>query len=285
MYLYKFSKQQEKIVYRKTYFTAAGFQLNDLKTDNEGNILSLVAQYQSSGELFYKISRINSGSGNISWNQTIPYSQDSCNLVRLVVSDNDRFYAVGCHQANNYFCKGFALRITKNGHREGNIPAPDSVNYQRLHWLSDGITDHNNRLIAIGGTTDLDTTSFVSSYLKAFVVRYNNDNCNEQERPGTETINPVAKTSVPEKEMIEWTNKLVVFPNPVKEQMTVTGLNRNEYDQLSVYNMQGEKILQQKFDGTTVRVDANILAEGVYLLVLHSSVSLKEKNFKFFVRR
>ena len=136
MYLYKFSKQQKRIVYRKTHFTAPGLQINDLKVDDGGNIFSLVAQYQLNNEMFSKISRINSSTGNISWNQSIPYSQDSCNLVKLVVSDDDRFYAVGCRQSNNYFSKGFALRIRKNGHKEGVVPAPDSVNSQRLHWLS-----------------------------------------------------------------------------------------------------------------------------------------------------
>jgi hypothetical protein len=290
MYLYKFSRLQEKIVYRKTHFTAAGLQLNDLKVDDDGNIFSLVAQYPASGGLFYKISRINSGTGTISWNHSIPYSQDSCNLVKLVVSGNNRFYAVGCRQGNNYFCKGFALRINKSGHRDGIVPAPDSVNYQRLHWLSDGVTDHNNRLIAIGGTTDLDTTTFYSSYLRAFAVRFNDNNgCDYFGRPGTETETEtttiVAKSTETEKEVIQLTNRLVVYPNPVTEQMTVTGLNKDEYNSLSVYNMQGAQLMKQTINGETARVDVNALPEGVYLLVLHSSVTLKEKNLKFIVRR
>jgi hypothetical protein len=285
MYLYKFSRQQEKIVYRKTHFTAAGLQLNDLKVDDDGNIFSLVAQFPLSGGLFYKISRINSNTGNILCNHSVPYSQDSCNLVKLVVSDNDRFYAVGCRQSNNYFCKGFALRINKNGHTEGNVPAPDSVNFQRLHWLSDGITDNNNRLIAIGGTTDLDTTTFYSSYLKAFAVRFTGNSCGNEGRPGTEITPLAARTTEVEKEIIQLTNKLVVFPNPVSEQITVAGLNKDEYDRISVYNMQGAQLLQQTISGTTARIDTNTLPEGVYLLVLHSSVTLKEKNVKFVVRR
>jgi hypothetical protein len=285
MYLYKFSRYFGTIVYRKTHFTAAGLQLNDLKVDNDGNIFSLVAQYPLSGGLFYKISRISSNTGNISWNHSIPYSQDSCNLVKLVVSDHDRFYAVGCRQSNNYFCKGFALRIKKSGQTDGNIPAPDSVNFQRLHWLSDGIADNNNRLIAIGGTSDLDSSTFYSSYLRAFAIRFTDNHCYPNNRPGPDAATLVSKTTAVEKEVIQLTNKLVVYPNPVTEQMTVTGLNKDEYDRLSVYNMQGAQLLKQTINNETARIDVNSLPEGVYLLVMHSSVSLKEKNIKFIVRK
>jgi hypothetical protein len=286
MYLYKFSRLQGQIVYRKTHFMAPGLQINDFKLDDGGNIFSLVAQYQLSGELFFKISKISSNTGNISWNKSIPYSQDSCNLVKLVVSDNDRFYAVGCRQSNNYFCKGFALRLKKSGQIEGNVPAPDSVNYQRLHWLSDGITDNSNRLIAIGGTTDLDTTTFYSSYLKAFAVRFNNGNtCGKEASPGPETMTLAARTNEAKKEVIELTNKLVVYPNPVTDQLTVAGLNIDEYDRISVYNMQGAQLMQQTISGSTARIDASTLPQGVYLLVLNSSVTLKEKNVKFVVKK
>ena len=100
-----------------------------------------------------------------------------------------------------------------------------------------------------------------------------------------QTTTPVARTAETEKEVIRVTNKLVVFPNPITEQITVTGLNKDEYDRITVYNMQGTQLLKQTINGTTVRVDANSLPEGVYLLVLHSSVTLKEKNMKFIVKR
>jgi len=258
--------------------------------DDGGNIFSLVAQYPASGGLFYKISRISSNTGNVLWNHSVPYSQDSSNLVKLVVSDHDRFYAVGCRQSNNYFCKGFALRIKKNGQTDGNIPAPDSVNFQRLHWLSDGIADNNNRLIAIGCTSDLDTNTFYSSYLKAFAIRFSHNHFRVNHwspvnRPGPDAATLVSKTTAVEKEVIQFTNKLLVYPNPVTEQMTVTGLNKDEYDRLSVYNMQGAQLLKQTINSETAKIDVNSLPEGVYLLVMHSSASLKEKSMKFIVRK
>jgi hypothetical protein len=100
-----------------------------------------------------------------------------------------------------------------------------------------------------------------------------------------QTATPVARTAETEKEVIRLTNKLVVFPNPITEQLAVTGLNKGEYDKIVVYNMQGAPLLKQTINGETARIDVSSLTEGVYLLVLHSSVTLKEKNLKFIVRK
>ena len=100
-----------------------------------------------------------------------------------------------------------------------------------------------------------------------------------------QTTTPVARTAETEKEVLRLTNKLVVFPNPITEQLTVTGLNKGEYDKIVVYNMQGAPLLKQAINAGTARIDVSSLTEGVYLLVLHSSVTLKEKNLKFIVRK
>jgi hypothetical protein len=286
MFLYKFSRVLGRVTYRKTHFISPGSQLNDLKVDRNGNIFTLIAQYEASGALYNKISRINSNTGNISWNYSIPYSQDSCNLVKLVVSDNDRFFAIGQRTCGNYFSKGFALQMKKDGHLVGNFPSPDSVAFQRLHWLSDGIEDRNNRLIAVGGTSDLDTTTFSSSYLRAFAVRFaDNGHQGDNERPGTETAIPFAKNVLTGNEATQLNNKLVIFPNPVTEQLSVTGIDKQLFDRITVYNFQGNEVFRQSINETTARIDASSFPEGVYLLVLRSSITLKEKSIKFFVNR
>ena len=87
------------------------------------------------------------------------------------------------------------------------------------------------------------------------------------------------------KDVIQLTNKLVVFPNPVTDQITVTGLNKDEYDKFTVQNMQGAPLLQQNINGEFARIDVTSFTEGVYLLVLQSSVTFKEKYIKFIVRK
>jgi hypothetical protein len=213
------------------------------------------------------------------------FADDSCNLTRLVMNDNDRFYAVGEKRSRTYFSKGFAMRIKKNGGQlDGNFPSPDSVSFQRSHWLSSGIIDNYNRLIAIGSTNDFDTINYSSNYLRSFAVRFGANNCYGKDgEEGKEEM--IAENANVETEKIELNTKLVIYPNPVQNQLNVSNLNPEEYDRIIVYNMQGALLQQQAVSATTVRMDISNLADGVYLLTLRSSLTLKEKTIKFVVRK
>ncbi len=284
MYLKRISRISGNVVYSKTHFTATSFQLNDFKTDRYGNIFTLVTQYNGPGNQKCKISRINLSNGTITWNRTLNYADDSCNLTRLVMNDNDRFYAVGEKRSCTYFSKGFAVRVKKNGGQlDGNFPAPDSVAFQRSHWLADGITDNNNRLIAIGCTTDFDTTTYSSSYFRSFAMQFGTSNC--YGRGGEEEDETITKAATEEADKVELTTHLVIYPNPVQNQLTVSNINLEEYDKVAIYNMQGVQLQQQTATTTMARMDISQLPDGVYLLVLRSSVSLKEKSIKFVVRK
>ncbi|HWR32862.1 MAG TPA: T9SS type A sorting domain-containing protein, partial [Chitinophagaceae bacterium] len=284
MYLYKLSRINGAVIYNKTHFNSPGSQLNDFKIDRHNKIFALTTLYQQNGNQVCRVSRINANSGNIAWNHSINFTQDSCNLAKLVVGNSDRFYAVGQKMSHNYFSKGFAIRLKKSGQMDGEIPSPDSVAFQRLHWLADGITDYNNQLIALGGTSDLDSTTFINSYLRAFAVRYGNNN-NMAAKGGVVTDEYMPAIKVTENEKPGTIPSLVVFPNPVQTKLTVSGLQHEEYDHITVYNMQGAVVLAQKVTGNLVHMDISSLADGVYMLVLRSSVSLKEKSLKFVVRK
>jgi hypothetical protein len=71
----------------------------------------------------------------------------------------------------------------------------------------------------------------------------------------------------------------------LENQLVVSKLKPDEFDKVAVYNMQGSVLLRQKITASTIRMDATALNEGVYLLILQSSMSLKEKSMKFVVRR
>ena len=285
MYLYKISRINGTVLYRKTHFKAQGSQLNDLKIDRNGKLYALVTIYNA-GQQFCRISRINSKHGFISWNHSMPYSQDSCNLVKLVVNESYRFYAIGQRMSGTYLSKGFAVRMKKSGQMDGEIPSPDSSAFQRLHWLADGIFDKNNQLIVIGGTSDFDTTIYMNTYLRAFAVRYgNNNNCNNRTVKGeVETAVFENKTTEAESEKVVLSTSLVIYPNPVQGRLTVSGL-QDEYDKVTVFNMQGAIVLQQEIRGSLARMDVSALTDGVYVLVLRSSVTFKEKSLKFVIRK
>lgn len=286
MYLYKISRMNGAVLYRKTLFKAPGSQINDVKFDRHGKMYALLTMYLENGTQLCRISRINGNNGHITWNHSMPFAQDSCNLAKLVVNDNDRFYVVGQRISNNYFSKGFAIRMRKSGQMDGEFPSPDSVAYQRLHWLADGIADKNNQLIAVGGTSDLDTTTFMNTYLRAFAVRYGNNNCNNMAGKGNQmTESAAAVTDEPDPEKLTTSPGLAIYPNPVQTRLTVTGLQQEEYDKITVYNMQGAVVLQQTANANLARMDISSLADGVYLLVLRSSATMKEKSMKFVVRK
>lgn len=70
-----------------------------------------------------------------------------------------------------------------------------------------------------------------------------------------------------------------------ENQLVIQKLRPDEFDKAAVHNMQGAVVLRQKITAATMRMDATSLSEGVYVLVLSSSLSLKEKSFKVVVRK
>ncbi|MEI2739889.1 MAG: T9SS type A sorting domain-containing protein [Chitinophagaceae bacterium] len=287
MYLKRVSRVSGHVAYSKTHFTAPSSQLYDFKVDRYGNIFTLVTQYFSPENQQCRISRINLSNGNIAWNRSMNYAEDSCNLTRLVMNDNDRFYAVGERRSNNFYSKGFAMRIKKNGGQvDGNFPAPDSVAFQRSHWLADGITDNNNRLIAIGNTSDFDSVTYSSNYFRSFALRFgNNNNHHCDDGKGEAAMMAEAAATEAETDKVELSTKLVIYPNPVQNQLTVSNVDPEEYNRVQVYNMQGALLQQQNVNTTVAKMDISNLPDGTYLLVLRSSATLKEKTIKFVVRK
>lgn len=278
MYLCKVSRNNGQVVFRKTQFTAPGTQLNDMKMDKNGKLFSLVTLYYPDKQLT-KISRMKPENGQLVWSKTFNYEVDSCQLGKLVMNDNDGFYAVGEKRSGSYFARGFAMRVKKNGQLDGNLPAPDSVAFQRYHSLVEGIIDNNQQLIAIGNTNDFDTITYSSSYYRAFAVRFNQD-CNNI--PESVTARSDSKETA---EDMPVTEKLQLYPNPVQHQLMISNIQLDEYNKVSVYNMQGALVLQQNINTATARLDVSNLADGVYLLLFRSSQSLKEKSVKFVIRK
>lgn len=286
MYLKRISRVSGNVVYSKTHFTAASSQLNDFKQDRHGNMYTLVTQYFGPDNQQSTISRINLTNGTIAWNRSLNYATDSCNLNRLVMNDDDRFYAVGEKRSNTYFSKGFAVRVKKNGQMDGNFPAPDSVAFQRSHWLADGIMDNNNQLIAIGSTSDFDTISFGYNYFRSFAMRFgNNNHCDDRGQPAMAPEAALESDEQTVAEGIAISTRLVIYPNPVQNQLTVSNIDPEIYSQVAIYNMQGAMLQQQRVTGPMAKMDISSLPDGVYLLILRSAANTKEKSIKFVVKK
>ena len=89
----------------------------------------------------------------------------------------------------------------------------------------------------------------------------------------------------PGSEKLTAETKLLVYPNPVQDLLTVSNLKTENFDRISVYNMQGAVVLQQTAKEDATRLDVSTLPDGVYLLVFRSTVSFKEKSMKIVVRK
>jgi hypothetical protein len=277
MFLNKVSGYTGRVLYRKTHFVSAGTSVNDFKTDEHGNIFTLVSQYFGPDDQRSRISKISSKNGQVQWSRSLNYTEDSCYLYKLVVNGGDRFYAVGERKRNNTFSKGFMVRMKKNGSVENKLTSPDSTGFQRSHWLVDGIIDHNDQLITIGNTMDLDTMTWINTYLRAFAIRFGtNKDCDDDKSAVAQQNSLIEESTI--------NNKIVVYPNPVQNQLNISNLNPEEYDRLAIYNMAGALLQQQKITGTTIRMDVTTLPEGVYLLVFKSSALKPDKSTRFIIR-
>jgi Secretion system C-terminal sorting domain len=285
VYLRKLSRFNASTIYYKTHFASIGTELCDLKLDESGNIFALYTKNTGTNSQLCGVSRLQLSTGNVQWNRSIPFSQDSCVLSRLVINNQDRFYLVGERRGQTYYCKGYAIRMRKNGDRDGNFPAPDSIAFQRSHVLLDGIMDNDSRLIAIGNTNDFDTLTYSSSYYRAFAARMGTNNggpCGGNDKPVAEVSTAAQNSKLAE----TGTTKLVLYPNPVQNELVVSNLDKDGgFDQLTVYDMQGVSLVRKSTNGSSARLDVSNLANGMYILYLRSSASLKEKSVNFVINR
>jgi hypothetical protein len=287
IFLWKVSRSNGYVTYKKNLFPANGIYLNDLKLDRAGNIFALVSQYFNPNRMVSKVGRISAWDGKLHWSRSFVYSQDSTNLMKMVVTDNDRFYIVGEKRRNNILSRGFSVKMKKNGQLDATYVSPDSVAHLRSHWLIDGIVDKDNNLISIGLTQDLDTVSYQSTYLRSFAVKLGRNNNHHHHydcydnfygRDGSQSMTleeaPASTGTMP-----------AIFPNPVSQNLNVINLADGRYDKLVIYDLKGTAVLQRTVTGGSARIDVNPLPGGVYILQLQSSTTQRQQNFRFVVQK
>lgn len=278
MYLYKLNRTNGQPLYSKTLLPAPGFQLFDLLIDNNDRIFTSAWRYLNTGGQETNISRINAGTGNITWSQHLSYEQDSLLLYKLVDA-NDKVYGIGEKRCGAFLSRGQGVSFRKTGQQEAVINGPDSTQSSKSHTLVDGIATINGSLVTIGNTTELDMQTFNSNYYRAFAVSLNNNRCFD--RNTTNTFAKGAETEGP----VPATPGITVYPNPVSDYFNITGLSDGGYNRVTLYNMLGEQVLQQNISGNTVRLDAGNLKAGTYLATLSSGTTQLQKTIKVIVSR
>lgn len=279
IFLYRVNRLNGQTLYRRSLFESRAVYPVDFRMDHHGNLFTLVQQYDSHNEQSSKVSRINAGNGAVSWNRNFPYRRDSTSLSRIVVGNDEQFYVMGQRTRYNIFISTFVQKLRKNGHTDGNFDAPDSSRFSRMHWLTDGFTDRNNQLIAIGTTQDYDSLTFGSTYLRAFALRYGGRRgC----QPGEAQPADAALTDLTAETA---STTFAVYPNPAQDVIHISGIKTGEYDQLQVVNMSGAVVLRQTLGNSTAQINVASLADGVYLLVLRSASGLPARTSRVVIRK
>ena len=284
MYICKLSRSNGRVIYNRTLFPTAGFQLQDLAQDENGRIFTLVTKYENSGEQVSVVARLLSQNGALSWQQELPFSSDSVVLTKLVTGSSNRIYAVGFRRNTEYFSKGIAYRFLKTGQRDGSFNGPDSINSQRNHALVDGMLDNDDQLISVGNTNDFDPNTYNSTYFRAFAVRFG------QQHPhhGCEDRNGAAADAIVARQ--EVTNEQTaatafgIYPNPAVNEIVVSGLDATHASEIVVFNLQGKMVLRQRATGSNSRITTSALPAGMYTLVMRST-GKNEKRASFVIQR
>ena len=87
----------------------------------------------------------------------------------------------------------------------------------------------------------------------------------------------IVEPLVPEEEL----GGIVVFPNPVEDQLNIFTNNQRVYG-ITLFSIDGRLIMKKKVDETQTQhlLDASILSEGVYVLQVFVEGNSKDKLFK-----
>jgi hypothetical protein len=76
-----------------------------------------------------------------------------------------------------------------------------------------------------------------------------------------------------------------VFQNPVQDLLKISRIDPKEYNRAEIYNRQGTLVSSKVITGPELRIDIQNLTDGIYILLLRSTSSLKEKSIKFVVSK
>lgn len=74
-------------------------------------------------------------------------------------------------------------------------------------------------------------------------------------------------------------NNIVIYPNPANDNITVENTSGINNEMISVYNIQGQLLLQQTMHNTKTRIDISALPSGVYVLKVRTESGVEVRKF------
>lgn len=93
------------------------------------------------------------------------------------------------------------------------------------------------------------------------------------------SVRCLCDTAVSEINEINIKTELRIYPNPTKENITIETTNISKEQTISIYNMQGQLIVQQPTQQPKTDIDIIHLAKGVYVIKLSTADGIAVKKF------
>jgi hypothetical protein len=73
----------------------------------------------------------------------------------------------------------------------------------------------------------------------------------------------------------DWASRVKIYPNPTSRNLTLSS-NLLDINSVSVYNLQGQRLLEQKAETkSSVELDLQSLAKGIYLVEINKSIKIR----------
>jgi hypothetical protein len=123
-------------------------------------------------------------------------------------------------------------------------------------------------------TAPVPESAIVAGTTQYLVVTFRSTNLNDPATIGWGAIDDIEMTYEAALGTEEFnTNKIAAYPNPVKDKLTITAAEN--IDSVSIFNLFGQKLLNQEINATEAAIDMSALATGTYIVNVQSDKNTK----------
>jgi len=79
-------------------------------------------------------------------------------------------------------------------------------------------------------------------------------------------------------ENVSKTDKVLLFPNPVTNVLTIVTPGLDTASKLYIYNLSGQELMCQQIDQTEIEIDLGNLLQGVYIVKIVNDKSVDTRK-------
>jgi hypothetical protein len=103
-----------------------------------------------------------------------------------------------------------------------------------------------------------------------YIASPNGDIYIENNAPGCNSQEEVEAACLTSVEEVKIGNGITIIPNPANDKITISSSTITSITQLSIFNVNGEKLIERQLTDTETRLDISALPRGVYFVRLQN---------------